>query len=338
MDRQLDEEDVEGSRRIAVLIFQPSFVVKSVVRKPLVSAIIGLTVLSGAWGGIASADPPHDSVANLSELSQQAEQLTESLRTTQQAFDEKLQQLSDADKKHADDLVALEAAQAQLAAHQSAVNNVAAATYMGGRADVSDAILTAASPQGLIDKLAVQRVVATEMSEQMQSFRRANQEAQAIEAASATSAADAKAAVDEAVAMRADLQRKQSELRMKIANYAMFSPAPQGGWAAQEAVIEAMGFVAPIPTVGMNGLVPNARTLAAYIMATFPGVQSIGGVRADSLPDHPSGHALDIMIGSNMALGDAINADIQSQAGRFGVRYTMWRVSQHFDHVHITVS
>ena len=82
MDRQLDEEDVEGSRRIAVLIFQPSFVVKSVVRKPLVSAIIGLTVLSGAWGGIASADPPHDSVANLSELSQQAEQLPESLRYT----------------------------------------------------------------------------------------------------------------------------------------------------------------------------------------------------------------------------------------------------------------
>ena len=72
--------------------------------------------------------------------------------------------------------------------------------------------------------------------------------------------------------------------------------------------------------------------------STYPGVQSIGGVRADYLPDHPSGHAIDIMIGSDMGLGDAINADVQSQAGRFGVAYTMWRVANHFNHVHVTVS
>jgi hypothetical protein len=88
----------------------------------------------------------------------------------------------------------------------------------------------------------------------------------------------------------------------------------------------------------MNGLSPNASNLAQYVLAAYPGVQSIGGVRADSLPDHPSGHALDIMIGSNMSLGDAINSDILSQAGRFGVRYTMWRVPSHFNHVHVTVS
>ncbi len=88
----------------------------------------------------------------------------------------------------------------------------------------------------------------------------------------------------------------------------------------------------------MNGLCPNATNLVHYITATYPGVQSIGGVRADSHPDHPSGHAVDIMIGSNMALGDAINADVSSQAGRFGVEYTMWRVAYHFDHVHVTVA
>lgn len=93
-----------------------------------------------------------------------------------------------------------------------------------------------------------------------------------------------------------------------------------------------------VPTVGMSGLSPNAWNLAQYIMATYPGVQSIGGVRADSHPDHPSGHALDIMIGSNMGLGDAINSDVQSQTGRFGVQYTMWRVPAHFNHVHVTVS
>ena len=93
-----------------------------------------------------------------------------------------------------------------------------------------------------------------------------------------------------------------------------------------------------VPQVGMGGLVPNARALASYITATYPGVQSIGGVRADSRPDHPSGRALDIMIGSNMGLGDAINADIKSQSGRFGVQYTMWRVADHYNHVHVTVS
>jgi hypothetical protein len=93
-----------------------------------------------------------------------------------------------------------------------------------------------------------------------------------------------------------------------------------------------------VPLVGVNGLSPNARALMQYITATYPGVQSIGGVRPDSRPDHPSGHALDIMIGSDMGLGDAINADVQSQTGRFGVQYTMWRVADHFNHVHVTVA
>jgi len=93
-----------------------------------------------------------------------------------------------------------------------------------------------------------------------------------------------------------------------------------------------------VPLVGVYGLSPNARALMQYITASYPGVQSIGGVRPDSRPDHPSGHALDIMIGSDMGLGDAINADVQSQTGRFGVQYTMWRVADHFNHVHVTVA
>jgi len=93
----------------------------------------------------------------------------------------------------------------------------------------------------------------------------------------------------------------------------------------------------PVPTIGMGGLVPNAWALAAYISNAYPGVQSIGGVRSDPLPDHPSGHAIDIMIGWDMSLGDAISADVGSQAGRFGVAYTLWRVPNHFNHVHVTV-
>lgn len=312
------------------------------VRKPLAVVVAGLTALSAGLGGVAAAEPAQDAVTRVSELSRQAEQLAETMTSTQRDFDAKMAVLNEADRRHSADLAALDAANAQLAGYQGSVNTFVAAVYMGGRTDSVNAILTAPSPKALIDQLAIQRAMDTEMSRQMQGFRRTAQEAQALEAASAKSAADAKAAVDAAVALRSDLQTKQSQLKNQVtevrAQLALLSPAEQGALAALPAsVVAALGPIAPVPTVGMGGLVPNARLLAQYVMATYPGVQSIGGVRSDPLPDHPSGHAIDIMI-SDMAVGDAINADIQSQAGRFGVAYTMWRVPDHFNHVHVTVS
>ncbi len=299
---------------------------------PLVATIVGLTAFTAVWGGAAYADPAQDSVATLKDLSRQAEQLIETVQSVQLDLEKKLQLQSETDRKHADDLAALDAANGQLDAKQGVVDNFAAAVYTGGRVDVFSAILTAPSPSSFIDTMATQNMMFTTTSEQMQSLREAKQQAQTIEAASAKSAADAKVAADAAAAVRADLQKKQSELQTQVAEvkvkYGMLSPAQQ----------TLLGPGAAIPTVGMGGLVPNARMLAAYIIATYPGVQSIGGVRADSRPDHPSGHAIDIMIGSDMALGDAINADVQSQMGRFGVSYTMWRVADHFNHVHVTVS
>lgn len=92
-----------------------------------------------------------------------------------------------------------------------------------------------------------------------------------------------------------------------------------------------------VPQTGVAGLCPNAMALMNYIAANYPAVKAIGGVRPDSLPDHPSGHALDIMIGSDWRLGDTIAADVRSQSGRFGVKYVLWKVPHHFDHVHVTV-
>jgi hypothetical protein len=316
----------------AVLTFHSRFVAKHAVCRLLVGAIAGLATFGAVWGGAAYADPAQDNVASFNELSRQAQQLIETVQSVQLDVDKKVALQAEAERKHAEDLAALAAATAQLAVRQGAVDTLAAAVYMGGRADGTAAFLTAASPQNFIDKLAVQRVMATEMSQQMRAMREVRDQAQAVELASAKSAADAKAAAAAAAAMRTDLQHKESELQAKIADvklrYNILSPAEQA----------LLGPGAAIPTVGMSGLVPNARALAAYIIATYPGVQSIGGVRADPLPDHPSGHAIDIMIGSDMSLGDAINADVQSQSGRFGVSYTMWRVPSHFNHVHVTVS
>lgn len=93
-----------------------------------------------------------------------------------------------------------------------------------------------------------------------------------------------------------------------------------------------------VPTSGLGGLTPNAANLAGYVMANYPGVSSIGGVRADALPDHPSGRAIDIMCGGNTGLCNTIAADIRSQSGRFGVSYILWQVPAHYDHVHVTVN
>ena len=311
--------------------FPPRFVAKSRAFKPVVGVIVGLTALSAVWSGAAYADPAEDGVAKLKELTKQAEQMIETVQAAELDLDRKLQLQSEAEARHAGDLALLDAAKGQVNTQQGAVDKVAAAVYMGGRADGANAFLTASSPQTFINRLVVQKVMATQMSEQMQSLRQAQWEAETIAAASAESAANAKAAADAAAALKADLQNKQSELQKQVALVkATYYTLP----SAQQALLGPGG---AIPTVGMRGLVPNARALAAYIIDTYPGVQSIGGVRPDPIPDHPSGHAIDIMIGSDMGLGDAINADVLSQSGRFNVRYTMWRVANHFNHVHVTV-
>jgi cell wall-associated NlpC family hydrolase len=123
-----------------------------------------------------------------------------------------------------------------LATFQLSVDKLAAAQYMGGRTDGLDAMLTATSPQGLIDQLAVQRVMASEMSAQMKSYRDIGQQAALAEQASAKSAADAKTAAEQAAAVRADLQSKQSKLQVQIAvvksQYQVLTPAQRDALAA----------------------------------------------------------------------------------------------------------
>ncbi|MDA0250625.1 MAG: peptidoglycan hydrolase RipC [Actinobacteria bacterium] len=219
--------------------------------------------ITSVWTTAAFADPAEDALAKLTELSRQAEQLTETMHSAQLDLDKKVQLQVEADRKHADDLAALEAARVQLAGYQGAVDKLAASVYMGGRTDGFNAILTAASPQGLIDKMSVQRVMAIEMAAQMHSFRQASAQAVTIEAASASSAAQAKAAADEAAAIRADLQRQQSELQVQIAavkaRYALLTPTQRAVLAAPAAPPEAVPGAA-VPEAGPAG---DIATLAA---------------------------------------------------------------------------
>ena len=92
------------------------------------------------------------------------------------------------------------------------------------------------------------------------------------------------------------------------------------------------------PLIGGNGLTGNAWSVVNHIQANYPGVNSIGGVRAcDWVGEHCAGRAVDIMVGGNTALGNTIHADLLSQRGRFGIKYILWGVRDHGDHLHVSV-
>jgi peptidoglycan DL-endopeptidase CwlO len=199
------------------LSFGSEYPIARAFKRSLVGMLAGLTIFSGALAASATADPAEDAMAKLNELSRQAEQTTEAMHSAQLDLNQKLAAQRAAEKKHADDQAAVDGAKARLASFQTAVNKLAAATYMGGRVDGMEAMLTAGSPQGLIDKMAVQRLMATQMREQMAGFRVAGEQAAKAEQVSAKSAADAKSAAEQAAAVRASLQSKQSQLQVQIA-------------------------------------------------------------------------------------------------------------------------
>jgi peptidoglycan DL-endopeptidase CwlO len=181
------------------------------------AALAGFIALSGIAAGNVLADPANDAMAKLNELSRQAEQTTEAMHSAQLDLNNKLAAQRTADKKHTDDLAAADAAKARLATFQAGVDKFAAAMYMGGRTDGMNAIMTAESPQQLIGKLAVQRVISTAMYAQMAAYRATREQAAQAEQESSKSAADAKTAAEQAAAVRASLQSKQSRLQLQIA-------------------------------------------------------------------------------------------------------------------------
>jgi cell wall-associated NlpC family hydrolase len=220
----------------AILRFDRTHWTTRVIARPVIGAIVGITVFGGVLVSSVHADPADDAMAKLNELSRQAEQTTEAMHSAQLDLNNKLAAQHAAEAKHAADVAAVDATKAQLATFQSAVDKVAAAQYMGGRPDGLDAMLTATSPQGLIDQLSVQRVMASEMSAQMTHFRDAGARATLAEQESAKSAAAAKTAAEQAAAVRADLQSKQSQLQVKIAivksQYNALTPAQRDAMAA----------------------------------------------------------------------------------------------------------
>jgi hypothetical protein len=104
-----------------------------------------------------------------------------------------------------------------------------------------------------------------------------------------------------------------------------------------------------------RGLTQNSMRVLAAVKYSFPGMTNIGGVRPDSMPDHPSGRALDFMT-TDRGYGDAIASMLIGRAGELNIEYIIWRqriwmpssgwktmsdrgsaTANHYDHVHVTV-
>ncbi|MGV0791240.1 coiled-coil domain-containing protein [Mycolicibacterium sp. XJ1819] len=327
------------------------------------AAVLVLALSIGLSLVHATADPAADALSKLDELSNQALQTREAVTAAQRDVDERAAAQRAAEDRHRTDLEALAAANAQLAPYQAAADRIAAMTYMGGRDGEMATVLTAASPQQLIDRMSVQRVVSATTAEQMKNFRAAKHRAAAAAQASEKSAADARAATEQAAGLRAELQAKWKELLRQIAaaeaQYVALSPQQQAVVenavaqtslaAAQIDIPEAL----PVGVAKEAGLQRNTIVAARAISARFPQISTIDGVRPDSKPWHPRGLAIDIMIPNHnspegIALGNEILAFAMANAARFRLQDVIWRGTYytpsgpagsgygHFDHVHIT--
>lgn len=122
--------------------------------------------------------------------------------------------------------------------------------------------------------------------------------------------------------------------------------------------------ISGISGTGLSGLTARSKALLVQLDQRYPQITWFNGVRADSLPDHPSGRAIDSMLpnytsAASQALGWEIANWARANASSLGIDYIIfdqriwsvarasegWRLmadrgsdnANHKNHVHITV-
>lgn len=196
---------------------QPALILSRWFGAPMLLSVWVVLLVSALIAGEVRADPASDALARVTELSRQAERTSEALYAAQIDLEAKAAAQVAAEERSAADQAATGAASADVRRYQAAVDRVAVAEYTGARSDGLTAALIAGSPQQLIDRLAVQRVMAAQMSRAMADFRTASDRAAVAERISANSAAEARSASDAAAQVRAELSEKQNQLIGEIA-------------------------------------------------------------------------------------------------------------------------
>lgn len=213
---------------------------------------IAIAVSVGDTAGVGWADPATDAVARVAELSREAERISEAVYAAELDLQAKVEAQRLAEDRQRAEAAAADVAQADLARYQIAVNQVAAAAYMGGSTSGISAVLTAQSPQLLIDELALKQTMAVEMSTSMAAFRAATGRADAAMQAAKNSTSQARTVAEQAAVVSAHLQAKQSELGQQIraveAQYQALTPD-------QRTALADPGPVPPVPPPSDAGVV-----------------------------------------------------------------------------------
>jgi hypothetical protein len=131
----------------------------------------------------------------------------------------------------------------------------------------------------------------------------------------------------QAAADQAALERRQAEAAAAAQAQAEAAAAAAGQQQADKAAA-APGTVARI-TNSAGSVKPAAQAAANVLASNVPGVDgiTIGGTRASAADPHghPSGLALDYMVGSNAGLGDAIVEYHRAHWDELGVEYIIWQ-------------
>ena len=149
---------------------------RRLLRRTAAGSVAAVLALALSMAGDVQADPAADALSKLNDLSRQALQTREAVTAAQRDADDRLAAQTAAEDRHSADLAALEAANIQLAA----LSRPRSAgwrrwTYMSGRDGGLAAVLSAASPQQLIDQLSLQRAIAAETADQMKAYRAARE-------------------------------------------------------------------------------------------------------------------------------------------------------------------
>lgn len=205
--------------------------------------MFGSVIAGGQLVGTAVADPNNDAVAKLNELSRQAEATAEAANSAKIDLAAKLAAQRDAERAVAADEAVVTAAKTTVSTFQVDIDKAAVAAYMGGNTSGYNAVLTADSPQNLIDQMSAQDMVGSNLRARMDSYRAALKSATDAEQRSRDTADKARQAADDAKNLRAGLQAKQSQLQLQIASvksqYGVLTPQQRAALAAP----------APVPPV-----------------------------------------------------------------------------------------
>jgi hypothetical protein len=87
-------------------------------------------------------------------------------------------------------------------------------------------------------------------------------------------------------------------------------------------------------------ITPSIARLQAEVFARFPGTTNAGVFNCRKIAgsktwsQHAWGNALDIKV-PNLATGDAVFGWLQINKSRLGLGRILWRVKDHFDHLHV---